>query len=97
MGLIFQEALSKPVRQIQAQLAPFQRVRLFQADCQRESHVLATGLAPRSMDLIIDDASHELSSQERTLHVMWTFLRAGGIYVIEDMGLIILYIYCYRY
>ncbi|CAE8616959.1 unnamed protein product [Polarella glacialis] len=37
------------------------------------------------MDLIIDDASHDLASQERLLHVMWRFLRPGGYYIIEDV------------
>lgn len=70
---------------VQAALAPFKRVRLFRADSRRESDVLPLGLAPGSMDLVIDDASHSLACQEKTLQVMWRFVRVGGYYVIEDI------------
>lgn len=37
-------------------------------------------------DFIIDDGSHRLRDQIRTLELAWPTLRAGGYYIIEDVG-----------
>lgn len=71
---------------VRTELAAFApRVRLLRADSRRESSVAQLGLAPGSMDLVVDDASHALANQERTLHVMWGLVRPGGYYIIEDV------------
>lgn len=61
------------------------RAHLFESDSQSDSSIKALGLSVGSMDIIIDDADHSFRGQERTLHVMWRFLRAGGYYIIEDV------------
>jgi len=74
-----------PLSSVHSELIAFTRIHLFQADSQRESFMYRIGLSVGSMDLIIDDASHTLAHQERTLHVMWRFVRVGGYYIIEDV------------
>ena len=39
-----------------------------------------------SMDIIIDDALHDMSPQHNLLARMWPILRPGGYYIIEDVG-----------
>ncbi len=36
-------------------------------------------------DLILDDASHTMKHQQRTLDLLWPHLKPGGYYVIEDL------------
>lgn len=42
--------------------------------------------AGRRFDLIVDDATHRLEDVLRTLFWLWPYVRAGGMYVIEDGG-----------
>ena len=42
-------------------------------------------ISPESMDLIIDDGPHSLHSQEVFLQVMFSALKPGGYYVMEDV------------
>ncbi|KAL7432655.1 hypothetical protein ACHAXM_003215 [Skeletonema potamos] len=42
---------------------------------------------PQSMDLIIDDGPHTVSSQEGFLQKLFPCLKPGGYYVIEDIGI----------
>lgn len=37
-------------------------------------------------DIIIDDASHDVSHQQITFAKFFDILKAGGLYVVEDMG-----------
>lgn len=39
-----------------------------------------------NFDIIIDDASHLLEHQIKTLQIMWPKLKKNGIYVIEDIS-----------
>jgi predicted O-methyltransferase YrrM len=40
----------------------------------------------RPIDLVIDDASHELAQSIATFEACFPFLRAGGMHIIEDWG-----------
>lgn len=40
---------------------------------------------PAELDIILDDGSHKYLDQQRTLHTLWSRLRPGGFYIIEDM------------
>ena len=40
---------------------------------------------PAELDIIIDDGSHRYLDQEKTLHTLWSRLRPGGFYVVEDV------------
>ena len=40
----------------------------------------------RSLDVIIDDASHNYDFTKRTFEIAFPFLKPGGCYVIEDWG-----------
>jgi hypothetical protein len=44
------------------------------------------GFLPESMDIIIDDGPHTVSSQEGFLQKLFPCLKPGGIYIIEDIG-----------
>ena len=39
-----------------------------------------------TMDVIIDDARHELVPNQHLLVALWPFVREGGYYIIEDVG-----------
>ena len=45
----------------------------------------ATLPADGTADIIIDDGSHRLSDQEKTLALLWPKLAEDGIYIIEDV------------
>lgn len=45
----------------------------------------AQPLEERLFDIIIDDGSHEQTHQQVSLGYLWTFLRPGGLYVVEDL------------
>lgn len=68
-------------------LAALDRVYLFVADCQSGAGIATLPLSAASLDLIIDDGPHALVEQEITLRNFWHFLKPGGVYVIEDVGI----------
>jgi len=39
----------------------------------------------RPVDLIIDDGSHTLPDQVAGVRALWSSLRSGGVYVVEDL------------
>ena len=45
----------------------------------------AQPLEERLFDIIIDDGSHEQTHQQVSLGYLWSFLRPGGLYVVEDL------------
>lgn len=45
----------------------------------------AHGIAPGSVDVIIEDGSHRVSDQVRTLSAAWKYVKPGGLYILEDM------------
>lgn len=69
-------------------LAKVSNVRLYEANlllpCCGNAGDL--GIAPNTMDLIIEDGPHTADSQEKFLLAFWRTLRPGGVYVIEDIG-----------
>ena len=79
------EGVEQNEKRVWSELAHFKRVQLFRANSQQENSVAALGLAPASMDIVIDDGDHTFAGQERTLQVMWPYVRPGGYYVIEDI------------
>lgn len=40
---------------------------------------------PNSVDLIIDDGSHRVSEQVKNIGLLWTYVKPGGLYILEDM------------
>jgi len=42
-------------------------------------------IQPGTVDLIIDDASHIVSHQLKTIELAWKYVKPGGLYIIEDM------------
>jgi predicted O-methyltransferase YrrM len=49
--------------------------------------VLHEELGPEPvLDLVIDDASHELDLTRRSFNLLFPYLREGGVYVVEDWG-----------
>ncbi|EJK63873.1 hypothetical protein THAOC_15447 [Thalassiosira oceanica] len=45
------------------------------------------GFMPESMDIVIDDGPHTVSSQELFLQKMFHTVKPGGFYIIEDIGI----------
>lgn len=48
--------------------------------------VAKLGLAPESMDVVIDDGDHFPPAMLSTLLAWWKYVRPGGLYVIEDLA-----------
>merc|ERR1712216_222203 len=67
-------------------LKPFERAHIFQGkNSQEHDSVASIGWDKESMDIVIDDGDHSLEGQQRTLDVMWPYLKPGGFYIIEDV------------
>jgi hypothetical protein len=45
----------------------------------------SNGILPGSVDVIIEDGSHRVSDQVRTLSAAWKYVKPGGLYILEDM------------
>jgi hypothetical protein len=48
--------------------------------------VLRENFGSSMLDLVVDDASHELDFTRRSFNMLFPLLRPGGLYVIEDWG-----------
>jgi predicted O-methyltransferase YrrM len=55
-----------------------------QAERARIKQVVARELAGKPLDLVIDDASHQLAQTRASFDTLFPLLRTGGHYVIED-------------
>lgn len=67
------------------EISPFHRTHFYKVDFWDNSSEVSLGFEHGSMDVVIDDGDHQLSSKERTLDVMWPLLRPGGLYIMEDV------------
>jgi hypothetical protein len=54
-------------------------------DGQLQTIVNKYSIAPGTVELIIDDASHIVSHQNMNIHNLWKYVKRGGIYIIEDV------------
>jgi hypothetical protein len=43
------------------------------------------GFEPNTVDLIIDDGSHLVSHQVKTIGLTWKYVKPGGLYILEDI------------
>jgi len=41
---------------------------------------------PNDIDIVIDDGSHKLVDQIKSFGILFTKLKKGGLYIIEDIG-----------
>jgi hypothetical protein len=57
-----------------------------QADTARLTEIVETEFAGEPIDLIIDDASHQLVQTRVSFNCLFPYLRPGGVYVVEDWG-----------
>jgi hypothetical protein len=57
-----------------------------QADAISVNAILQRHFPNRDIDLIVDDASHYYEETRATFNIAFPFLRAGGVYIIEDWG-----------
>ena len=55
-----------------------------QADGDRLRRICREAILPDPLDLIVDDASHELERTRASFNTLFRYLRPGGIYMIED-------------
>ena len=62
------------------------RVHILAANSKSNVKVPALGLAPESMDIVIDDGDHFPPAMERTLLAWWRYVKPGGFYLIEDIA-----------
>jgi len=57
-----------------------------QADAGAVLPMLRDHVEPGQLDLVIDDASHDLELTRQSFNLLFPLLREGGAYVIEDWG-----------
>lgn len=57
-----------------------------QGDKQQMGRILADNFPARNIDLIVDDASHLYFETRKTFNLTLPYLRADGLYIIEDWG-----------
>jgi hypothetical protein len=57
-----------------------------QADGPKVRDIIARDFGGRPIDIIIDDASHDLALTRASFEIAFPHLRAGGLYIIEDWG-----------
>ncbi len=50
-----------------------------------DNEQVARALGVWRFDYIIDDGSHRLEDQVKTLSILWDYLQPGGTYIIEDI------------
>lgn len=62
-----------------------ERIHCLLGNSQDNKSISTLPLVPQSFDVILDDGAHEYEAQERTLSVLWTFVRPGGFYIVEDV------------
>jgi hypothetical protein len=52
---------------------------------QLTSTLAHNSFEPGTVDFIIEDGSHRVSDQVKTLGLAWKYVKPGGIYILEDM------------
>ena len=57
-----------------------------QADERAVGDILASNFPGQNIDLIVDDASHQYFETRKTFNLALPYLRADGLYIIEDWG-----------
>jgi len=72
-------------KNVKHDLQSSKRIHLHEADSTDRNAVAQSGLAPGTMDVVIDDGSHNATDQEQTLQTLWPLVRPGGYYTIEDV------------
>jgi len=79
-----------PVSQIIASKGLSSRVSLYgtvdQANTERMREILLAELGDHSLDLVTDDASHRYEPTKRSFETCFSYLRPGGVFIIEDWG-----------
>ncbi len=55
-----------------------------QSDRKRLAEIVAEEFGETPLDLVIDDASHELHATKASFETLFPLLRPGGLYIIED-------------
>lgn len=71
--------------QLHKHFAGVDRVHLFDASAYSAESPARLGIAPATMDVVIDDAQHDQQSIETALAIWWPTVRPGGYYVVEDL------------
>jgi hypothetical protein len=70
------------------QLVGDPRIEAFTADSTKPAQVADVLRHKAPFDIIIDDGLHTWSAQQRSLVVLWRYLRPGGYYFMEDVTLL---------
>jgi predicted O-methyltransferase YrrM len=59
-----------------------------QSDAAAVRRIVETAFEGEKIDLVVDDASHELIPSRMSFNTLFPYVRPGGIYVIEDWALL---------
>ena len=55
-----------------------------QADAARLREIVATEFGDEGLDLVVDDASHDLDATRATFDILFPYVKPGGVYLLED-------------
>ena len=55
------------------------------ADASDAAFAEALGSASGPFDVVVDDGSHKCQDQVASFRALWPYVRAGGVYVVEDL------------
>lgn len=74
------------------EVLPTAPAKIFQCDATKQDQLeiamqkVQDVFGDNQFDIIIDDGSHMLNDQVKTMVMMWKYLKVGGHYFIEDMA-----------
>jgi predicted O-methyltransferase YrrM len=57
-----------------------------QGDPEQILSIVRDHFGSTALDLVVDDASHELALTRKSFDLLFPLLRTGGVYVVEDWG-----------
>lgn len=61
------------------------RIKLLKFDCSLEEDLKKLSSLYSDVDIILDDASHKMLDQQLTFSYLFSSLKSGGVYIIEDL------------
>jgi len=69
-------------RRLQERVHPYYGVD--QTDARRLGEIVSTEFGDEGVDLVVDDASHELDKTRATFDILFPRVKPGGVYLLED-------------
>lgn len=69
----------------ECETTPDPRLTVLQGDQTDKARLREIGLEHGPFDIVIDDGGHTMDMQQTSLGVLFSFVKPGGVYIIEDL------------